>query len=97
MPSIHKRKMQKEKLTCPKSSAMVGRCRAGKPRQVRLEHPLGLLGPENMSKAGVRNLDDVYRCTHCGVVYISVGILGMERILGIWEAQGFVLDASQGE
>ena len=94
MLSKHKHQMQIEKLTCPKSLAMVGRCHAGGPRQDRLENPLGLLGPENMSKAHVRKVDDVYRCTHCGVVYINVGIPGMERILGIWEAQGFVLDTS---
>lgn len=92
-----KSRRQVEEHACPKSHATVGRCNAGGPLQVRLKHPLGLLGSENMSKAGVRNADDVYRCTHCGVVYVCVGIPGMERIVGTWAAHGFVLDVLHGQ
>lgn len=95
MLSKRKSKRQINEIACPKSLAAVGRCSAGGPLQVRLKNPLGLLGPENMSEAGVRSVDAVYRCTHCGVVYISVGIPGMERILGVWTAHGFVPNASQ--
>jgi hypothetical protein len=97
MLSKRKSKRHDEESACPKSYAAVGRCNAGGPLQVRMEHPLGLLGPENMVEAGVRDVDAVYRCTHCGVVYISGGVPGMERIIGIWKAPGFVLDTSRGE
>ena len=97
MPSKQPSKKKYEKSACPKSYALVGRCNAGGPAQIRLKHPLGLLGPENMSKAGVRNVDAVYRCTYCGVIYVSVGIPGMERFIGTWAAHGFVLDVSLGE
>ena|ERR1035441_2611706 len=95
MLSKRKSKRQIDEMACPKSLAAVGRCSAGGPVQVRLKHPLGLLGPKNMLEARVRSVDVVYRYAHCGVVYISVGIPGMERILGVWTAHGFVPDASQ--
>lgn len=75
---------------CPKSEAAVGRCMAGAPKQVSIKHPLALLGDQNMAKLDMREDDDVYRCTYCGTVYISVGIRGMERVLGKYDGFSFV-------
>ena len=90
MPSNQSPKQRNIQSACPKSDALVGRCNAGGPIQRRLRIPQGLFGEEGMKRLGVENNDEVYQCSYCGVVYVSVGILGMERILGKNTPQGFV-------
>jgi hypothetical protein len=94
MPQKRKSKRRLEGSARPKSDLAVDRCTAGRPAQIRLEHPEGLIGSAEMEALRIRAADEVYRCVHCGVVYIGCRIPGMERILGIWAPQGFVVDSS---
>jgi hypothetical protein len=72
---------------CPKSLAPRGeRCSAGNPPQVLIAHPEPLIGKELMQRIRTHS---IYRCTYCGVVYVNIGVPGMESILGYWTPQGF--------
>lgn len=94
MPSKQRSTKKYEESVCPKSSALVGRCNAGGPAQICLKYPTGLIGADVMNRLRIRDDDKLFRCAYCGIVYVSVGIPGMERIIGTWAAHGFVLDAS---
>lgn len=62
---------------------------AGNPRQLKIKNPVRLIGEQLVRKLGIRSSDLVYRCQYCGVVYISTGVLGTERILGEISPAGF--------
>jgi hypothetical protein len=76
--------------SCPMSSAGIGlRCNAGNPRQESIANPEPWIGEKLMHELGTRHGHAVYRCAHCDVVYVNVGVRGMERILGYLTPQGF--------
>jgi hypothetical protein len=74
---------------CPLSEALTDRCTAGGPPQRKLKNPEALLR-DWMKRLNVKDSDNVYECTYCGVVYVNAGIAGMERILGKNTPQGFI-------
>lgn len=93
MPQNRKSKGTPEHSECPKSRSAVGRCSAPRPEQIRLKHPEGLIKLTGGQLSGLSAVDKVHRCKHCGVVYIDYGVPGMERILGFWGPQGFVMNS----
>lgn len=63
---------------------------AGNPEQVSVKNLGAVIDPVTFQKLKIRPGDEIFRCSYCDAMYVSVGIPGFERIIGKLTPTGFV-------